>query len=275
MTPDIGGTDMVIQAHRAHLHYRGLRDSTIYQRGRVLVRLKAHTRTELLDTTAHQIEDRLATVPAAESRACELSHLRGFYGWAVEVGHLEVDPTARLRRPRTYRRLPRPIAEDDLATALAEAPDRVRPWLLLAGWAGLRASEIAQLRAEDLDETYLVVRESKNHRDGIVPLSPWLVDQLRRCDLARHGWLFPRHDGRPGPNRAWTVSQLANRHLHSLGLADTLHTLRHRFGTQVQRAGRDFRVTQELMRHESPVSTAIYTLVDRADLAAAVRDLPV
>ena len=153
--------------------------------------------------------------------------------------------------PRTYRRLPRPIAEDDLAVALTEAPDRVRPWLLLAGWAGLRASEIARLRAEDLDETYLVVRESKNHRDGVVPLSPWLTDELRRCDLARHGWLFPRHEGRPGPNRAWTVSQLANRHLHSLGLADTLHTLRHRFGTQVQRAGRDFRVTQELMRHES------------------------
>lgn len=49
---------------------------------------------------------------------------------------------------------------------------------------------------------------------------------------------------------------------------------RHRFATAVyQTSGRDLRTTQELMRHATPVSTAIYTWIDPADGAAAVHNL--
>jgi len=44
---------------------------------------------------------------------------------------------------------PRPVSEDDLVLALATANDRVRPWLALAAFAGLRAIEIANLRVEN------------------------------------------------------------------------------------------------------------------------------
>jgi len=71
------------------------------------------------------------------------------------------------------------------------------------------------------------------------------------------------------------VSRLCNDHLHSIGIPHTLHSLRHRYGTQVYRAsGRDLRLTQELMRHKTPVSTALYTWVDPAEGAAVVAKLP-
>lgn len=94
-------------------------------------------------------------------------------------------------------------------------------------------------------------------------------------ELPRKGWLFPRHDGQLGPIRAHTVSHLANRHLHRIGIDLTFHSLRHRFGTQVYRvSGRDLRQTQELMRHRSPVSTAIYTEVDQGEAYGVVSALP-
>ncbi|MEZ5372413.1 MAG: tyrosine-type recombinase/integrase [Microthrixaceae bacterium] len=62
--------------------------------------------------------------------------------------------------------------------------------------------------------------------------------------------------------------------LRSCGIDATIHQLRHRFATAVyQTSGRDLRTTQELLRHATPVSTAIYTWVDPADATQAVNAL--
>ena len=82
---------------------------------------------------------------------------------------------------------------------------------------------------------------------------------------------MPRRDGQPGPVRPHLVSHLANNYLHDMGITHTLHTLRHWFGTNLhQAAGGDLRVTQEGMRHRSPVTTAGYAWVGASDVAAAV-----
>ena len=108
----------------------------------------------------------------------------------------------------------------------------------------------------------------------MVPLSATLAGELRLCDLPRRGWLFPRHDGQPGPVPAHLVSHLANEHLHSLGIESTLHKLRHRFGTQVLRASGNLRHAQEALRHRSITSTQIYTAVTNVELAAVVNAVP-
>jgi integrase/recombinase XerC len=119
----------------------------------------------------------------------------------------------------------------------------------------------------------LVVRRGKGGNPGTVPIGPVLEDELRR--LPTRGWLFPKMDGTVGPLRAWSVSHLANDHLHRIGSSHTLHSCRHRFGTMVYRlSGGDLRLTQEMMRHASPVSTAIYTEVDQGHAAGVVAALP-
>ena len=72
------------------------------------------------------------------------------------------------------------------------------------------------------------------------------------------------------------VQRRANRYLHQLGITETLHQLRHLYGTSVYKAtGHDLRATQELMRHQSPVSTAGYTQIDPGESARALDLLPV
>ncbi len=268
----------IVRRHLTHLAYRNLRPGTIAQRRRALTRLtRSLGGTSLLEATTDELLAFLDRPMQPEGRATEISHLRGFYRWAVLEGFTDADPTMRLVRPRLRRRLPRPIPDGDLAMAFDLAPERVRVMLHLAAYAGLRACEIAGLRGEDvlLDQRppLLLVAEGKGGGMSSVPLAPVLVDLL--AAMPRRGWLFGRRDGRPGPLPAHRVSQVANLYLHSIGIDHTLHTCRHWFGSHAYRTtGRDLRATQELLRHRSPVSTAIYTFVDPGPLVDAVAALP-
>lgn len=266
-------------------HMRDMRrmnrcQSTIYQRRRVLTRLASSAGCHPLHATVEQVEEYVYRPLSPEARACELTHLRQFYQWAVKRGVRSDDPTVDLERPTLPRRLPRPISDDNLARALENAPDRVRPWLYLAAYAGLRAGEVAQLRADalhvDAEPPVIVIERSKGGGMSSVSMHPHLIDVLAECNLPRSGYLFRRFDGQPGPNAAHTISHVANRYLRSQGITDTFHSLRHWFGTNLYRqCGRDLRVAQEGLRHRSPVSTAIYTFVDPGEQANAVARLPI
>jgi integrase/recombinase XerC len=210
-----------------------------------------------------------------------VSHAREFYRWLVREGRRNDNPAEDLPVPKQRKRLPRPIGDEDLAYAVATAGERVRPWLILAAWCGLRAKEIALLKWESVLDTaepplILVATDAtKGTRERAVPLHPFAAQELASLTGRRSGYVFRRHDGRPGHNQPWLVSMLANEHLHACGSPATLHQLRHWFGTNTYRAKRDLRVVQELMGHESPNTTAGYAAFDRAEAVDAVNALPV
>jgi integrase len=288
-------SQLAVARHLDHLRQRGLAPSTIYQRRRALARLDAVLTVPLLDAGPAELAAwRAGLTTGAEATVSTYAcHVREFYAWALAEGLIYINPAAGL--PRLRRLLPRPIAEKDLFAALAAAPRRVRPWLVLAGWAGLRAKEIALLRRQNILDTaappVLIVAAdattAKGSRERVVPLSGFVLGELHAYGLPAAGWVFRRGDNRPGPNEPRTISHLANAHLHACGIAATLHQLRHRFGTQAYReSGRDLRVVQELLGHASPSTTVGYAAYDgapditcrpciRADAAAAVEALPV
>lgn len=273
-----------VMLHLVWLRARNLSEGTIQQRQLCLARLRRfHGGACLMGMDSDDIaafrdrRTRAGTPLAVQSQAAELAHLRGFYKWMLIEGHRADDPTVRVPRPKLPRRLPRPIPEADLRRAVEMAPDRVRPWLMLAAFAGLRACEIAPLRADDLwwhsTPPIIIVRRAKGGDEQAVPLAPTLAEELRR--LPHRGWLFPHGTDRGRHVTPHVVSHLSNEHLHRLGIWSTLHSLRHRFGTQVYKAsGHDLRQTQELLRHQSPVSTAIYTQIDPTEGAGVVAALP-
>jgi len=258
---------------------RNLRPGTIKQKRYALRRLGRWLHPDCpLAATHDDLERYLDRLDKPESRATETSHLRSFYRWALVEGVVDHDPTARLIRPRVPRRLPRPMPDNDLAVALELAPDRIRPWLMLAAYAGLRACEVAPLRAEDLmwgnDPPLIVIDQGKGGHMGAVPMADVVAAELQV--LPSRGWLFTYRNGQSGHIPPHLVSSYSNKYLHDLGIAHTFHTLRHWFGTQTLRAnGGNLRQSQELMRHQSPVSTAIYTWVDPKAAARTVGELPV
>ena len=272
------------EAFRAHIRWmrlRGLAGTTITQRAAVMRRLAAYCDGKpLLDITETELiewADDLATRVAVSSRAFYVSNVREFYRWCYAEHRIAADPAANLPVPRVPARQPRPIDEDSLEVAISYASPRIRLWLVLAAFCGLRACDVAHLRGENIrladDPPYILVTESKGGKERIVPLNDYVVAEFRRYpNLPARGPVFRNAGGQRISENA--VSVIANRHLRDVGVQDVFHQLRHRFGTQVQRAYRDLRVTQELLGHSNVATTAIYAGVADLDKYRAVTALP-
>ena len=261
--------DDIITQYLDHCERRNLRPTYIANQRTALGRLGRWLAGEHLDMLAVTTADLERYLDGRDlapgSRATEIAYLRGFYTWALDQGLITDSPARKLVRPRQPQRLPRPMPDIDVKRALAEAPCHVAPILNLAVYAGLRACEIAQLRADDITVAppMIRIRESKGGGESTVPIAPLLADVLHRCPLPDVGYLFPGRDG--GHLSRSRICQIANGYLRTLGIAHTLHTLRHAYGTAIYRATRDLRVTQELMRHRSIQSTVGYTKLDLED----------
>jgi len=277
------GWEAVLAAYVEYLWLQGRAATTVNQRRNALTRLARALPCPVLDAGPAELLTWRAGLTMGTSGVCgDVSHVRQFYSWAVDQGLIVASPAGRLPVPRRGRRLPRPIGEDDLMHALVTAPPRIRVWIVLAAWCGLRAKEIAYLRRECVlleaqpGPLLLVARDAtKGIRERTVPLSLFAVDELRAAQLPLHGWCFLRRDGRPGPNTPAHVSALASAHFRECGVPATLHMLRHRFGTGTYAHGRDLRAVQELLGHASIATTQIYADWDRSAAAAAVAALPV
>lgn len=253
----------VVGRYLDHLRVRNLTASTIYSRRCALGRLAGWAGGPIL----YLSEDRLTMWQAERSHLVgattmrsELSHAREFYRWAIRERYIDCDPTMRLIMPRAPRRLPRPMRDRLLAAALQSAPADVRLILALAGFAGLRAMEIAGLDWSEvgLGERRPTIRVAgKGGHVREVPISTALAAFLMECPNRRGPVLRYRNgwSGHVPPSR---VSGWANAYLHSVGVDETLHQARHRFATIAYQSCLDIRAVQTLLGHASPTTTAIY-----------------
>lgn len=271
--------DAVTAAHLRHLRLKGRSDLTVYHRQRTLIRLSAVLPVPLLEATpGHLYEWRAALTVSGPTIAGYVSNVREFYGWCADRGLIAGNPAADLPVPALPRRQPHPIPEADLTAALDTASRRIRIWLVLAAWCGLRAKEIALLRADciRIRDAYPHIRvvhdATKGRTERSVPVPPFAVAELAAADLFTEGMAFRRVDGKP--LRPWLVSKLCNEHLHAMGIADTLHSLRHRYLTQAYAVGHDIRVVQELAGHAHIQTTAGYAAADSSAFARTVAAIP-
>lgn len=231
--------------------------------------------TPLLEATRDDVNLWLDSRPlSAKTRYNLLSTLGCFYRWAIVEGLVEVDPTSRIRRPKLRRYLPRPMGGNDLEVALAAASPRMRAWLLLGAMTGLRCKEIAEADMQDLHlehQPAVLVVHGKGDKERVVPLHPLVLIAVQASSSTRPGPLFRNaRDTRFSPA---AVSQQINAFLHGLGISATAHTLRHRFGTEVYRLSHDLRLTQELLGHASPTTTAVYAAWNPTESARVVEQL--
>jgi len=220
------------------------------------------------------------------SAARELSAVRGFLTFvATERGEPQALP--RLRGPKKPRSVPRPIAPDE-AIALAEdtAEDAAEEWigarnlavLLLLYGSGLRVAEALGLTgaALPLGETLTVT--GKRNKTRVVPLLAPVREAMERylalCPYPASKDLPLFRGARGGPLNGEMIRRAVRAVRARLGLNDrtTPHALRHSFATHLLGRGADLRSLQELLGHEGPASTEIYTAVDAAHLMDVYRN---
>jgi integrase/recombinase XerD len=181
--------------------------------------------------------------------------------------------------PKRPKRLPVVLSPDELTRFFAVVGGlKHRALLMTAYAAGLRVSEVAALRVDDIDSRRMVIRirQGKGRKDRYVMLSPRLLDLLRVYWKAARPrtWLFPGLEP-DRPISAAAVMKACRRARRASGLEKhvTVHTLRHSFATHLLEAGTDLRTIQVLLGHDSPRTTAVYTHVSPAAVRSTTSPL--
>jgi len=261
-----------LDAWTATMRAEGLAERTIDARlsaVRLCSRAAGRPATEL---TEQDIIDWLAE-PRLSPGTRQKYHgsLRAWSRYLVRVGVRLDDPTADLRTPRVPRRQPRPVADEHLEAILcSRMHHRTRVMIHLMAYEGLRRHEVAKLRGEDLDllaGTLTIV--GKGGVRAEIPLHTVILEDART--MPRHGWWFPSYVDPTRPVKAHSVGGVVARAMRRADVDATGHQLRHWYGTGLLGSGVDVRIVQELMRHASLATTALYTRVhadqQRAGLA--------
>lgn len=202
---------------------------------------------------------------AAETRRSHYASFRGFYGWLAGAEGCDdisdILPTVRPSPPA-----PRPAGELAYRAALSAADPRARVILRLAGEAGLRRAEIAQVSRRDLFQDlsgWSLVVHGKGAKVRLLPLSDSLAREVWDF-LGQRRYLLPNQHNVPMTPRH--VGKIAGRFLPE---GTTLHMLRHRFSARVNAATHDLRSLQVLLGHASLATTERYIPVEARALRVA------
>jgi integrase/recombinase XerD len=129
---------------------------------------------------------------------CSVSALRFFFTVTLN----RPDLSRRLVLVRHPRKLPTVLSVEEVGRLLEAAPGlKYKAALGTAYGAGLRVSEVAALKAGDIDSERMLLRveQGKGRKDRNAMLSPQLLELLRlwwregrrRNVMLPHGWLFP------------------------------------------------------------------------------------
>ena len=180
---------------------------------------------------------------------------------------------AKMSAVREPRKLPVVLSLEEVTRLLEAAGSlKYQAALAVAYGAGLRASEIVHLTANDIDSERMVIRveQGKGKRDRYAMLSPALLELLRvwwrhahaHRQLLPGGWLFPGQN----PVNPLSTRQLRRafhfaRKAAEIDKAVSLHSLRHAFATHLLEHHEDIRVIQVLLGHKSLENTARYSQV--------------
>lgn len=252
-----------VEAYVLHLRAAGMSAATIRLKRQHLERaLTWFDAPSPWAVTLEQMTEYLAVHDwAPESRKSVRSSLRGFYQWAEDVGHVDVDPSRKLPKVSVPQGIPHPAPNPVFDQALAGADTRTLLMLQLAAYAGLRRAEIAGLHTDDvIGETLRV--HGKGGKVRTLPLHAALVEAL---GAVPRGFVFPGRDrGHLSPDRVGRVMA------EVLGSGWTAHSLRHRFATRAYAADRDLLTVQQLLGHSSVATTQRYTQVPDDALRRAV-----
>ncbi|MBR5077065.1 MAG: tyrosine recombinase, partial [Bacteroidales bacterium] len=221
------------------------------------------------------------------SQARLLSSLRSFFDWLVLEGERKDNPCDRIDAPKLGRYLPAVLSVAEV-TAILESVDtasgdwralRDRAILEILYGCGLRVSEACALQISHvyLKEGFVRV-VGKGDKERLVPLGDIAAAAFARYLDARPAPAEPAFDdvaflnknGRPLSRVA--IFNLVKKQALVAGVNKEIspHTFRHSFATHLIENGADLRVVQEMLGHESILTTEIYTHIDTATWQAAI-----
>ncbi|WP_459509534.1 site-specific tyrosine recombinase XerD [Aquirufa sp. ROCK2-A2] len=225
----------------------------------------------------------------ASTQARCLSGIRSFFQYLVFEDLVKSDPTVHLKSPQKARKLPDTLSYDEIVSLLdqndlhSNEGLRNRAMLEMLYGAGMRVSELINLKLTDIYEDigFLKVR-GKGDKERLVPagkdafyyLKLYVETVRSSISVKKQAMNVVFLNRRGGALSRVMVFLICKDLAAKAGIHKSIspHTFRHSFATHLIEGGADLRAVQEMLGHESILTTEIYTHLDRAYLSQIVQD---
>ncbi|MGB4293166.1 MAG: site-specific tyrosine recombinase XerD [Bacteroidales bacterium] len=219
--------------------------------------------------------------PNPRTQARMLSGIRAFFRYLLIEGVISENPSALIESPKIGFHLPEVLSLAEIEKLIdgidLSKPEGHRNKAIIETLygAGLRVSELVNLKLTDIHKAdgFLVIT-GKGNKQRMVPIGSkalkeieLYLEQRRRFRVIHdENIVFLNRRGRKLTRvMIFTIiKDLARK----AGIRKKIspHTLRHSFATHLIEAGADLRAVQEMLGHESILTTEIYTHIDRTFL---------
>lgn len=222
------------------------------------------------------------------TQARTISGIKSFYKYLMVEDKITTDPTSLLESPKIGRKLPDVLSIEEI-DYLIDSVDlskvegqRNKAMIETLYSCGLRVSELVNLKITNLylEQGYIRV-EGKGNKERLVPVSGKAVEEIetylanyrKKLNVSKdsENVLFLNRRGKKLSRvMVFTIIKgLAEK----AGIKKSIspHTFRHSFATHLINGGADLRAVQEMLGHESILTTEIYTHLDREYLKSTVQ----
>jgi integrase/recombinase XerC len=210
---------------------------------------------------------------SARTVARKIATLNSFYRFLLREGVVETNPMRKIVTPRSSRRLPYFVGQEDMRVLLDETDFgegfpgiRDRLVIELFYMTGMRLSELVHLKESDLDfHNHTIKVTGKRNKERLIPFGQGTESIIKlyldaRADVFGHtGELILTDKGRPVYPRM--IGRTVSGYLGKVTTLDkkSPHVLRHTFATHMLDNGAELNAVKELLGHASLAATQIYT----------------
>jgi integrase/recombinase XerD len=233
----------------------------------------------------HDLKDFLAWLASdkqnARTQARTISGIRSFFRFLLIEEEIEENPASLIESPKIGLRLPEVLSISEIDSMIGvidlSRPEGHRNKAIIETLygCGLRVSELVNLRLTDIHygEGFVIVT-GKGNKQRLVPIGNKALKEIENYKPERNSLsviydqniLFLNRRGRR-LTRAMIFTIIKDLAAKA-GIRKKIspHTFRHSFATHLIEGGADLRAVQEMLGHESILTTEIYTHIDRTFL---------
>ncbi|MBT3206858.1 MAG: site-specific tyrosine recombinase XerD [Bacteroidetes bacterium] len=224
---------------------------------------------------------------SARTQARIISSLKSFFKYLIFDEKIEKDPSSLLEAPKLGMKLPEVLAVEEidelLATIDLSKPEGQRNKAIIETLysCGLRVSELTNLKISNLffKQSYIKVT-GKGKKERFVPIGEiakkeiilYIENYRNKLDIKKDSQNIVFLNRRGNKLTRVMIFTIIKQLAQKIGLEKAIspHTFRHSFATHLIEGGADLRAVQEMLGHESIITTEIYTHLDREYLRDAI-----
>ncbi len=242
-----------------------------------------HHSNKVIETITHDDIEQFITElydrgASGTTRARIISGIKSFFNYLYVYDKIDRLPTELIDTPKIQRKIPDVLTVDEMKCILGSIDlsqpfgHRNRAMLEILYGCGLRVSELVNLRLGDLffKDGYIRVT-GKGDKQRLVPVHRGAVEQVEFYLEQRKGMNVDRKNAefvflnnRGKPLSRVMLFLIIKEAVAAAGIDKKVspHTFRHSFATHLIQGGADIRLVQEMLGHESILTTEIYTHLD-------------